>query len=245
MRKRDKTIKSVQELIGKLKTDAAGYNGPIWFRGHSKINWKLSSSFTRWSGSSSEMNLIRKFKQNATMLLNPRPTSEFDWLFIMQHHGVPTRLLDWTESPLTACYFAVNELENQKGALWVLLPVELNRKSGINPSYAYDIPSFEDTYLENYSPSSLAGEDTSELYPLAAIAPRNNPRMQAQLSVFTIDHRDKTPIDNIENKQHVWRYIIPANFKRKIKEELKLLGVSKFQLFPELSSIGDILKGER
>lgn len=62
--------------------------------------------------------------------------------------------------------------------------------------------------------------------------------------MFTIDHRDKTPIENIEDKKHVWRYIIPNKYKKTIKEELQLIGVSKFQLFPELSSIGDSLKGK-
>jgi hypothetical protein len=244
VRKRDKFVYNVQDLIKKLKKDTNGFNAPLWYRGQSRRDWKLSPSFLRWNNAPSEMNLIKKFKQSATMLLNPRPVSAFDWLFIMQHHGVPTRLLDWTESPLVAAFFAVDANENNDGVIWVLLPVELNKKSRIKPDYSYDIPSFEDEVMQTYSPESLAGETTSQLYPIAAIAPRNNPRMQSQLSVFTISHRDKTPIEEIEDKQHMWRYIIPKKNKKHFRDELKLLGISKFQLFPELPSIGEILRGE-
>ena len=244
MKKRDKQIKSVADLIKNLKKDISLSDAPIWYRGHSKKEWKLLPAFARPGQKLSEQNLIKKFKQNATLLLNPRPISDFDWSFIMQHHGVKTRLLDWTESPLTATYFSVREHPNTDGVLWVLLPVELNKFSNIRPDFAHDIPSFEDEALKNYPPASFAGETISRLFPVAALAPRNNPRMQSQLSVFTISHRDQTPIEEIGDGNHIWRYIIPKRFKDQIRKELKLLGIDKFQLFPELSSIGEMLHGE-
>lgn len=244
MRKRDKQIESVTDLIKHLKRDSSTLEEPIWYRGHSKKKWKLLPAFARPGQHLSEQNLIKKFKQNATLLLNPRPISDFDWLFIMQHHGVKTRLLDWTESPLTATYFSIREHPNDDGVLWILLPVELNKHSNIRPDFAHDIPSFEDEALKNYTTESFAGETVSRLFSIAAIAPRNNPRMQSQLSVFTISHRDKTPIEEIGDRHHIWRYIIPKRCKNQIRKELKLLGIDKFQLFPELSSIGEMLHGE-
>ncbi|WP_288441250.1 hypothetical protein [uncultured Chryseobacterium sp.] len=76
---------------------------------------------------------------------------------------------------------------------------------------------------------------------MAAIAPRNSSRMQSQQGVFTISHRENTFIDKagpegIPNT-YIWRYIIPSKIKEELKNELKLLGFSKFQLFPELESI--------
>jgi hypothetical protein len=62
------------------------------------------------------------------------------------------------------------------------------------------------------------------------------------LGVFTISHRDKTPIEEIGDKKHIWKYKIPADKKNIIKSELELLGITKFQVFPELSSIGEIIK---
>lgn len=242
MRYNDKKMSSIEELIKKLKSDTATYNGPIWYRGQCKKSWNLAPSIVRaHSKHVNEQSLIKKFKQNATMLLNPRPTSEFEWLFMMQHYLMPTRLLDWTESPLIATYFATNEHDDEDGALWILLPVELNKHSNIEPEHSFEIPSFEDKALKNYTPESIASEKTSKLNPIAAIATRNNSRMQSQLSVFTINHRSDLMIEDIGDKKHIWRYIIPNDKKDNIRKELKLMGIGKFQLFPELSSISDCI----
>lgn len=242
MKYKDKKITSLTDLIKHLKKDTGNYEGPLWFRGQTDSAWKLLPSFSRLNNGVTETNLLKKFKQDATMLINPRPANSFDWLFIMQHHGVPTRLLDWSESPLTSTYFATDGNEDVDGALWVLLPVELNKHSNIEPEYFYDIPSFEDDVLKNYTPESIASENTSKLFPIAAIAPRNSKRMQSQLGVFTIIHRLDVAIEEVGDKKHVWRYIIPKESKKDILRELKLLGVGKFQLFPELQSIGDAIK---
>lgn len=240
MRFRDKTFKSVSELIKKVTKDVASCEGPVWFRGHGSIEWKLIPYIARSSQSYSEMNLIKRFKQNAMMLVSPRPTELFEWLFIMRHHGVPTRLLDWSESPLIGAYFAVCEESDKDGSLWALLPKELNREASVD-----DIPSFEeDEVLRSYDPDFFIRETTSRLLPLAIIAPRNSTRMQAQLSVFTVNHRDNTPIEEIGNNRHIWRYIIPKEYKPIVIKELELIGVGRFQLFPELQSIGEILRGE-
>lgn len=241
MRKHDRTVKDLKSFLGYLKNDSRTYKGPMWYRGQSKKEWKLIPSIARQTKTNPEQNLIKRFKQNATLLINPRPQEEYDWLFIMQHHGVATRLLDWTESPLAGIYFSVYENEDNDGALWVLLPVEFNKLSNIQPDYPNDIPSFEDSALQTYMPTSIAGEATSRLLPLAALAVRNNPRMQAQLSVFTINHRDNTPIEAIGGKKHIWRFIIPRRYKKVLRDELRMLGIDKFRLFPELSNVCDIL----
>ena len=239
----DRNIKSVGDLLKNLRNHTADLGGqPLWFRGQANKAWSLQPSLFRQQGQNSEMSLLKKFKQNAAMLLNPQPSNDFDWLFIMQHHGVPTRLLDWSESPLVATYFAVNEDSDDDAVLWVLLPVKLNMCSNIEPDYPHDIPSFDEEWLRNYSTQAVASETTSRLLPLAAIAPRNSNRMLAQQGVFTISHRSELTIERIGRKEHVWRYVIPNQFKHTILSELRLLGVSKYQLFPELQSIGELLR---
>ncbi|MFA6128234.1 MAG: FRG domain-containing protein [Bacteroidales bacterium] len=242
MKYRDKKIKSVSELIKKLIDDSNFYNGPIWYRGQSKKEYKLTPSFYRKATNTSEMTLIKKFKQNATLLMNQNSENDFDWLFIMQHHGVPTRLLDWTESSLIALYFACCDHLTSDAALWVLLPSELNKHSGIEPEETFDIPGISE--LGNYNPISYHADRTNTMGPAAAIISRNTSRMQAQQGTFTIFHKKTIAIEDIGDKNHVWRYIIPTTNKKNILNELKICGIDKFQLFPELSSIGETLKKE-
>ena len=181
------------------------------------------------------------------MLIEKTPRESFEWLFLMQHFGVPTRLLDWSESPLVGLYFAVEDIANEgnhDGALWLLHPSELNKNARINnrDEEGY-IPSFEDVELEGYSVESLAQNRRTQLLPVATIATRNNARIQAQLGVFTIHHHERTPIEAVGDSSHIIKYVIPHDAKVLISNQLRLLGVSRFQLFPELASLGEIIKG--
>jgi hypothetical protein len=238
----DKKITSISELIKRLKADCESYDGPIWFRGQTKKEHKLLPSLYRKSTEVSEMTLVKKFKQNASLLLTNSYADDFDWLFVMQHYGVPTRLLDWSESSLVALYFACEANFNDDGALWILLPLELNKHASIEPAETYDIPGI--TELANYSPQRYHIDKTNVMLPAAAITSRNTSRMQAQQGTFTIFHKKRTEIESLGDKKHVWRYIIPLAAKKEILKELKICGISKFQLFPELASIGDTLKNE-
>ena len=246
MRHDDKVINSVAELINNLKNDISSYRDHIWFRGQAKKDWKLVPTLGRKKKFSPEKEnyLIKRFRQNATRLVSYTHRSKWDWLLTMQHHGVPTRLLDWSENALVGLYFAVCEKPKDDGAFWILLPSLLNKNSNIEPKYSVDIPSFDDPILDNYSTSNLVSETTSHLDPIAVIVPRINPRIQAQLGVFTLMHRDPNPIEEVGSSDHIWRYIIPNSSKKEIMNELKILGINKFSLFPELSSIGEILKEE-
>jgi FRG domain-containing protein len=237
-----KSITSVADLLQRLSADIPNGAKHLWFRGHADERWLLVPSLGRKIGRvKAEAYLIKKFRQNATLLMNHPPAGDWDWLFIMQHHGVPTRLLDWTESPLIALYFAVSEKPKQDGALWCLLPTGLNSHSKIKPEYSSDIPSIEDPVITNYSPKTLVGEASSRLDPIAILAPRNTPRIQAQLGVFTIMHRDATAVDEVGDKKHAWCYSIPKQKKPALMKELSLLGITQFTLFPELPSIGAML----
>lgn len=239
MRQIAKRIVSVSKLIDELHKDISGYSGPIWFRGQADKGWRLLPRLSRKKSYKDEVVLIRQFRQNATLLVNPVPEKTYEWLFLMQHHSAPTRLLDWTESALIAAYFAVTQEPDKDGSIWILLPLELNRHSGID-----DIPPFEEqNILENYLPQFINNPTTTRYLPLAISATRNSARMQSQLSVFTINHKRNTPLEDVGDKKHVWRYNIPSAEKASIKTELELLGISKFQLFPELQTLGEIIGG--
>ena len=168
-----------------------------------------------------------------------RPEGEWEWLFIMQHHGLPTRLLDWTESPLVALFFALgcheNSDDNADGCLWVLSPLALNQESIPDEPDADVLCLGMDDYLDQYLPESIRKQPESfNLNPLAAIAPRNNARIQIQHGVFTVFHRDLSALDTGNNSNFLWRMVIPRDAKAHLNEELELLRINKFTLFPEL-----------
>lgn len=243
MKREEPKIESLSDLLTRLKDDLSP-DTTYWYRGHGIATWKLLPALARDASKLDyEADLIAKFQQSATLLLQSSPNSEWEWLTIMQHHSVPTRLLDWTESPLVGLFFAVEKHDGEPGALWVLNPTELNLCANIKRDLPSYIPTFEDIELHNYKTSVLQSEKTSHLNPAAVIGRRNTPRMQAQLGVHTVIQRDPIAIEEMRDQKHTWKYLVPAPAKQTIRQELSLLAFGRFQLFPELQILGESLKG--
>ena len=241
---RDRKIHSVAELLTALKQQARPKQ-LIWFRGQAQKDWELVPSLARNPEHlKAENALIKRFMQNATPHLDAAPRHEWEWIFLMQHHRAYTRLLDWTESPLAALYFAVSNKEYSRidAALWCLDPVALNRAANLKFEFQAEIPAFgQDPVLDIYLPSRIR-QDPSELFPVAIVGPRNTPRMAAQLGTFTINHRLHQPIEKIGTSKHVWRWIIPATAKKNLLIELAHLSISALTLFPDLDRVADLSK---
>lgn len=247
----DQSIGSISDLLHHLKIHKQTSKGPIWYRGHAQKNWDLLPSQFRPENKKEEHEYLKQFKKDALLLVEPIPKSQYEWLFIMRHNHLPTRLLDWTENPLTALYFALFDklrpgVSEEDSVLWALLPLELN-KNFTELENEQSLPSFEEdmNVLSPYTPEKYGNPgEKGKQKPMAFLAPRNTKRMQAQQSVFTIHHRIKDPIDQIGNSKHVWKYIIPKEKKNEIRTELRLLGINKFLVYPELPVIHEKIKEE-
>ncbi|MGD0547872.1 MAG: FRG domain-containing protein [Terracidiphilus sp.] len=126
-------ISGIGELLEVLPSIYKGKGSKprkVWFRGHANHSWHLEPSLARSGKLVAELQLMKQFKQNAFQFLDVPPQDEHEWIFLMQHYAIPTRLLDWTENPLIGLYFAVQDFPGSKkppAALWCLYPQELNK----------------------------------------------------------------------------------------------------------------------
>ena len=229
-------------------------NMPFWFRGCTDKDYPLVPSIGRSPYMIGMENaLLKAFKQDAVQFMEQHPASEWEWLLWARHHNLPTRLLDWTESPLTGLYFATHSIDDigkndsKDGALWLLLPTVLNLRAGIKLQ-GRELPIFEegDEYLDNYLPSKLMTENVHvQMKPIAGIAARHLKRMQAQRSVFTVTHKEQAPVyreNSQEGNSHIGRYIIPSGSKERIREELAALQLTRLSIFPELDNVARLAR---
>lgn len=130
-------VRSVEDYIEKVRRDSDGWS-LAWFRGEpGNVSTPLLPRLYRPRPDGTlhnENRLLQLFRMKApTFSPTPCPdrSSVDQWLFLAQHVGLPTRLLDWTDGALVGLYFA---LEHSCPVVWMLDPVSLDRRSETNPS---------------------------------------------------------------------------------------------------------------
>lgn len=111
----------------------------LWFRGHADAGWHLRPPALRhtmphkaFDYRRRECHMFVELKRRGIALVDQPPRSDWGWLYLAQHHGVPTRLLDWSEGSHIALFFAVasrQEDDTKDACVWVLNPGELNRRN--------------------------------------------------------------------------------------------------------------------
>jgi hypothetical protein len=236
-----------------------------WYRGQSKTYGNLEPRIFREDYRNEpfpkvrpdpEIFSIERFKQVAPSLYSnvPREEDDLGWLILMQHHGIPTRLLDWTENILVALYFAVKDFPNDDGEIWTLFPLRLNSKYGM-----WGMPTAKSVYLqylvkEVYYEKDKRKELAKSLklskilkYPLAFYPTLNFLRMIVQSSAFTIHpipERENQIQDILIDKRFLARYIIPAKNKPILFKNLNSLGIKHYRLFPNLDSLSQDIISE-
>jgi hypothetical protein len=235
-----------------------------WFRGHPESYNNLTPGIFRDKYASQyifkpqfEMKIYEEFKRIAPSLshFNVINYNDLEWLFVMQHYGMPTRLLDWTESILFAAYFAVEKSFESNGELWSMYPDALNHKYGfhgmpmIKENRALQFLASE--HRHNDPPKLLEELGLKELpkTPMALKPPIKFDRMILQQSAFTIHPKPEegnSITDILKEKELLIKYTIPNNKKQMLKDDLKALGVNRRTLFGDLQSLTEsILYEER
>ncbi|GHU66146.1 hypothetical protein FACS1894184_03420 [Clostridia bacterium] len=172
-----------------------------WYRGHGDESWNLLPSIARcpYNKSKYEQYMSTNFYVEVSKRKKDLPSDNASWLCYMQHYGLPTRLLDWSESPLVALYFAVcNEKEyNVDGKLWILDPIQLNKSQG----YGSYVPPMDVDYgiIDRLIKPVFNNKIKSPEEIIATRTVDSDLRMYVQQSAFTI-HGVRTPLEDYEAK---------------------------------------------
>lgn len=259
-------IKSIDEYLKviKEKTDEWFEDEYLWFRGVSDTKYELIPSAYRKDielvilcgkqyTDDIEYKLFTKFKREAIPYLEIQMNSDWDWYILMQHYGIPTRLLDWTENSLMALFFAIrNSKKDINPAVWVLQPDWLNHlSSGESDHTIIDCSdkAYQDT-LQAYSPISknplYENYPTKNInYPPLAIIPSiTNRLIQTQRGTFTIhkDSGDDLQFWNNKLKYRLFKIEINIKFRDEIYRKLRTVGIREVTVFPDLYGLARDLK---
>jgi FRG domain len=236
-----------------------GEEKELWFRGQTDLSLGLTPKFWRPDyerADEAEMRL--EFMSVGFPLTNGADSRDgWYWYFLMQHYGCPTRLLDWTTSPLVALYFAVRHPKGHDAAVWVIDPWRWNR-AHIKNLYGPAIPGWKETKsylldLEDAFDGELEQSETTKKWPMAIEPPHIDRRIAAQGSKFLIFGKEKNMLDSPalnrkrKNKgKHaiVDRIIVPRSNAETILSELNNLGVNQRSLFPDLEGLGGYISWE-
>jgi hypothetical protein len=215
------------------------------FRGRNDAGDDLSTSLARLGGDPAtlERHLLQNFRKYAGLEAVPLD-SPWNWLALGQHHGLPTRLLDWTSSPLVALHFATSSTEtyDRDGAVWTidyvrtheLAPGVLRRLLG---SEGADVFSAE--MLSSVAPdlADLAG--LGDDFAVVVERPSFDERIVNQYALFSLMSRADTSVDAWveEHGDLVRRVVVPAELKWEVRDKLDQANVSERVPFPGLDGL--------
>jgi hypothetical protein len=228
------------DLLGRVAT-AAGGPGPLFFRGQEKQDWDLVPALGRVRHAAEEKlrrheaELYYDFKIHAGNLLANEDDS---WrvAFLMQHHGLPTRLLDWSASFAIALHFAMRHAGEHDAVVWILDAKKLNRAMGGSGRLVMhsDLPADYHRYF-------IAREVEFSHAALGLAPSRSSPRLQQQRGFFTL-HRD---LDQGLEKlcpAALTKVPIARELFDDARAFLRLSGVNEFSLFPDLDGLARHLR---
>lgn len=271
----DITIRSwgqLQEEIfsGSWNQSIKRYRSPFVFRGLSDCTYRLETSLMRLDGPywQLEKHLLRNFRKYAQATEGREADSFWHLLAVAQHHGLPTRLLDWTYSPYIALHFALANLDrfDTDGVIWSVnyekaherLPEVLKDQLATEGAQAFTVELLTNLgqkdqdcrpgdrafhqYVETLTQFDALGEP--EEFLLFFEPPSINERIVNQYALFSVMPNPERVIDDWLNRYPdlFRRIIIPARLKWECRDKLDQCNITERVLFPGLDGLSSWLK---
>jgi hypothetical protein len=223
------------------------FRSTLAYRGVSRSGRDLRTGLSRLAENPAavEQHLLRNFRKYA----EERPEARFDsiwhWLALAQHHGLPTRLLDWTYSPLVALHFVTEQAEaaENDGAVWC---VDYVKSKALLPEPLQCALSRE--CCDVFTPELLA-DTVASLDALAQLSgapalvflepPALDQRIVAQYGLFSLLTRPDSDMDDwARAHNHLCRrIIIPSSVKWEIRDKLDQANITERVLYPGLDGL--------
>jgi hypothetical protein len=237
---------SWQPALGRFRSKYA-------FRGMQNVDASLSTTLSRLGGpfARHEGHLLRNFRKYAHRDAVPGD-SVWNWLSLAQHHGLPTRLLDWTFSPFVALHFATNDFEcfNTDGVVWCvdyvrahrLLPRRLRKVLHDEQADVF-IPEVLDRAAPGL-PQLDRPASHRKPFVLFLEPPSLDDRIVNQFALFSLMSSARAQMDQwlADHGELSHKIIIPAKLKWEIRDKLDQANITERVLFPGLDGLSRWLK---
>jgi len=218
------------------------------YRGLEDASYSLTTTLNRLGESHLEKHLLRNFRKYSQ--IDHRDKSIWNWLALAQHHGLPTRLLDWTYSPLVALHFAVANFSSfdKDGIIWAAnyvdtmnsLPDQLSCIIKEEGSHIFTAEMLDRAVKDLKGLEKLKAEDFCVFFE----PPSMDNRIVNQYAVFSMMSNPNTTMSNWLPKREVryFKIIIPAKLKWEIRDKLDQANINERVLFPGLDGLATWLK---
>jgi hypothetical protein len=247
-------IESWSELMHELYRDSwdpaiQRHRAPIVFRGMASLGNALSTTLMRLGEGHDNLarlegHLLRNFSKYAHPEA-PFVTPIWNLIALAAHHGLPTRLLDWTYSPLVALHFATVSLSHygQDGVVWCVNHRESNK---LLPRKLKEALAAEgsDVFTVDMLNRTAAGLDelerlSTEPYVLFLEPPSIDARIINQFALFSLVSFPDRAVDDwlAERPALCRRVVLPAALKWEVRDKLDQAGITERVLFPGLDGL--------